>query len=83
MFASGDAIPPVFIGVVIFWLSVTFASYGLYAPRDATVVSVPSSLQCRIRRRRCCLIVEFDGPFDGAIRASGGPLRFTLDNLGR
>ena len=29
------------------------------------------------------LIVELDGPFDGMIRVSGGPLRFAIHNLGR
>ena len=82
VFASGDAVPPVFIGVVIFWLSVTFASYGLYAPRNATVVSVLFIAAVSVAAA-LFLIVELDGPFDGAIRASGGPLRFALDNLGR
>ena len=82
VFASGDAIPPVFIGVVIFWLSVTFASFGLYAPRNATVVSVLFIAAVSVAAA-LFLIVELDGPFEGAIRASGGPLRFALDNLGR
>ena len=82
VFASGDAIPPVFIGVVIFWLSVTFASFGLYAPRNATVVSVLFIAAVSVAAA-LFLIVELDGPFEGAIRASGGPFRFALDNLGR
>ena len=82
VFASGGAIPQVFIVVVIFWLSVTFASFGLYAPRNATVVSVLFIAAVSVAAA-LFLIVELDGPFAGMIRASGGPLRFAIDNLGR
>ena len=82
VFASGGAISPVFIVVVIFWLSVTFASFGLYAPRNATVVGVLFIAAVSVAAA-LFLIVELDGPFEGAIRASGGPLRFALDNLGQ
>jgi len=79
---GGRAGPGVFIGVVIFWLSVTFASYGLYAPRNATVVSVLFIAAVSVAAA-LFLVVELDGPYEGAIRVSGGPLRFALDNLGR
>ena len=82
VFGRSGAIPPLFIVVVIFWLTVIFAGFGLYAPRNATVfgalfiaaVSVAAAL---------FLILELDGPFEGVIRASGGPFRFALDNLGQ
>ena len=35
---TGGAVPPAFLAVVIFWLTATFASFGLYAPRNATVL---------------------------------------------
>ena len=82
VFASGGAIPQVFIVVVIFWLSVTFGSFGLYAPRNATVVSVLFIAAMSVAAA-LFLIVELDGPFDGVIRVSGGPLRFAIHNLGR
>ena len=82
VFASGGAIPQVFIVVVIFWLSVTFGSFGLYAPRNATVVSVLFIAAVSVAAA-LFLIVELDGPFDGVIRVSGGPLRFAIHNLGR
>jgi len=79
---SSGAIPPTFLTVVIFWLTVTFASFGLYAPRNATVVSVLLIAALSVAAA-VFLIVELDGPFDGLIRVSGDPLRFALDNLGK
>jgi len=79
---SSGAIPPTFLTVVIFWLTVTFASFGLYAPRNATVVSVLFIAALSVAAA-VFLIVELDGPFDDLIRVSGYPLRFALDNLGK
>lgn len=78
---SVSAVPPAFLLVVIFWLSMTFASFGLYAPRNATVVSVLMVAAVSVGAA-LFLIVELDGPFDGLIRVSGRPLRFALDHLG-
>ncbi len=82
MLGSGGAIPPMFLFVVIFWLTVTFASFGLYAPRNATVLGVLFMAALSVALA-LFLIVELDGPFDGLIRVSSGPLRFALDNLGK
>jgi len=82
MLEGDSSLPQAFLNVVIFWLMATFASFGLYAPRNATVLfglliaalSVAAAV---------FLIVELDGPFDGLIQVSGEPLRFALANLGR
>ena len=76
------AIPSLFLFVVIFWLTVTFASFGLYAPRNATVLGVlfMASLSVALA---LFLIVELDNPFDGVIQVSSEPLRFVLENLGK
>jgi hypothetical protein len=36
---SGSSIPMAFLIVLVFWLSVIFASFGLFAPRNATVIT--------------------------------------------
>jgi len=79
---SGGAIPGTFLAVVICWLAVTFASFGLYAPRNATVVSVLLIAALSVAAA-VFLIVELDGPFDGVIKVSGDPLRFALENIGK
>ena len=57
---------------MIFWLSVTFASFGLYAPRNATVVAVLFVAAVSVAAA-VFLILELDGPFDGLIKVSSGP----------
>lgn len=82
LLGSGGAIPFAFLVVVIFWLTVTFASFGLYAPRNATVVGVLFLAALSVALA-LFLIVELDGPFDGLIRVSSTPIRFALENLGQ
>ena len=79
---EGDSsLPQTFLNVVIFWLMATFVSFGLYAPRNATVLSVLLIAALSVAAA-VFLIVELDGPFDGLIQVSGEPLRFALSNLG-
>ena len=81
LLATGSSIPRGFLGVVIFWLAVTFTSFGLYAPRNATVIS--ALFICALSVALALyLIVELDGAFDGYIRISPEPLRFVLEQLG-
>jgi hypothetical protein len=82
LLGSTGAIPPTFLMVVVFWLSVTFASFGLYAPRNATVLAVLFMAAVSVALA-LFLIVELDGPFDGLIKVSSAPVRFALANLGQ
>jgi len=79
--SAGGSVPRTFLFVVIFWLGTTFGSFGLSAPRNGTVVTVLfiSSLSVAAA---VFLILELDGPFEGLIRISSGPLQYTLQNLG-
>ena len=80
--SATGAVPKALLGVVIFWLSMTFASFGLSAPRNATVVTVLIISAISVAAA-VFLILELDGPFEGLIRISSEPLRFALANLGR
>ena len=80
--SSGGAVPFPFLVVVIFWLTVTFTSFGLFAPRNATVVAVLAVSAMSVAGA-VFLILELDGPFDGVIKVSSGPLRYALENLGQ
>ena len=82
LLAGGTSIPRGFLGVVIFWLAVTFTSFGLYAPRNATVMSALFIAALSVALA-LFLIVELDGAFDGYIRISPEPLRFALQELGK
>ena len=79
---AGSNLPRPFLIAVILWLSATFASFGLYAPRNGTAISVLGVAAISVAAA-VFFIVELDGPFDGWIKVSGEPLRFALSNLGR
>ena len=75
---EGSAIPMPFLLILVFWLTVLFASFGLFAPRNATVlatlfvgaVSVAAAL---------FLILELDRPFEGVMQISSEPIQRALD----
>jgi len=79
--ASGS-VPRTFLVVVIFWLSMTFGSFGLSAPRNATVVTVFAISTFSVAAA-VFLILELDAPFDGIIKISSEPFRYTIANLGK
>jgi hypothetical protein len=79
--AQGSVSRP-FLWIVILWLTVTFGSFGLTAPRNGTVVTV-FVISAASVAAAVFLILELDGPFDGAIRLSSDTLRNTLALLGR
>ena len=80
--AGRGAVQRTFLAVVIFWLSMTFASFGLGTPRNATVVTVLAISALSVAAA-VFLIFELDRPFDGIIRISSDPFRYALANLGR
>ncbi len=80
--SATGAVPRALLVVVVFWLSMTFASFGLSAPRNATVITVLVISALSVAAA-VFLILELDGPFEGLIRISSEPLRFALANLGR
>jgi len=73
----GTAIPWPFLVVLVFWLTITFMSFGLQAPTNATVLAV--LLLCALSvAGDVFLTLEMDGPFDGLIQVSAEPLRYAL-----
>jgi len=71
-----------FLVVLIFWLAVIFASFGLFAPRNATVI-VTLAICALSVSGAIFLILEMDQPFDGLLKLSDAPLRTALAQLGR
>jgi hypothetical protein len=68
--------------IVVFWLTINFVSFGLFAPRNATVV-VTLSLCGLAVAGAVFLILEMYSPFHGIIEISNAPLRNALSLLGR
>ena len=83
MFAQHSSqIPTAFLAVVAVWLSIVFTSFGLYAPRNATVI-VALFLGALSVRGAVLLITELHAPFEGWIRIPSAPLRAALAQLGK
>ena len=80
--SRSGAVPRAFLVVVIFWLMATFASFGLYAPRNGTVLSVLFIAAVSVAAA-VFLILELDGPLEGVIKVSAEPLRYALAHIGR
>ena len=77
---GGTSVPLPFLVVLLFWLTLTFASFGLFAPRNATVITV--LFVCALSVGGAVfLIAEMDGPFDGLLKASAEPMRYALAHL--
>ena len=78
----GSSIPVSFLIVVVFWLMIIFASFGLFAPRNTTVLAV--LLLCVLSGAGSIfLILEMNRPFEGVMKISSAPLRYTVSHLGQ
>jgi hypothetical protein len=79
---KGRSTPIPFLVVMVFWLALILASFGLFAPRNA--MAFVTLLLCALAISTAVfLILELDQPFDGMIRISSAPLRSALAQLGR
>ena len=70
-----------FLAILIFWLAMIFASFGLVAPRNSTVIAV-LSICALLVAGALYLIVQMDQPYSGLIKLSSAPLRAALSELG-
>lgn len=74
-------VPVVFLVLLIFWLTLLFLSFGLFAPRNATVFAV--LLVCALSVASAVfLILEMSHPLDGYIKVSRAPLLKALELIG-
>jgi hypothetical protein len=76
------SVPTPFLVVLLFWLTVAFASFGMFAPRNGTVIAVLFVCALSIGGA-LFLVLELDGPFDGLLRVSPDPLRFAYTHVNR
>lgn len=79
---SASSIPTPFLVVMVFWLAIILASFGLFAPCNPTALF--SLAVCALAVSSAVfLILELDRPFGGIIQVSGDPLRAAMEQLGR
>jgi len=76
----GPSVPVPFLIVLVFWLLVIFVSFGLFAPRNGTVISVLFVCAMSVASA-IFLILEMDGPFSGVIRISPNPMLHALSQM--
>ncbi len=77
---AGTSIQPLFMVILIVWITLIFVSFGYNAPRNATVAT--SFLLCAAALAGCIfLIVEMDGAFEGMITISSAPMRSALAHM--
>jgi hypothetical protein len=79
---SGTSISTPFLVIVVFWLTVLYLSFGLFAPVNGTafatlVISAVSVAGAMF------LILDLDHPFSGFMRIPDTPLRNALAVLGK
>jgi hypothetical protein len=79
---SGTSISTPFLVVVVFWLTVLFASLGLFAPRNPTAM-VTLFVAALSVAGALFLILDLDHPFSGLMQIPSTPLRNALSVLGR
>jgi hypothetical protein len=75
-----SSVPPPFLGILLFWLSITFGSFGLFAPRNGTVLVVLFVCSLSVGSA-LFLVLEMDAPFHGFLRVSADPLRYAYAHL--
>ena len=70
------------ITALVFWLTLIFMSFGLFAPRNTTVV-VSLGLCALSIAVAVFVLLELYTPFSGILRISSAPLRTAVSLLGR
>ena len=68
--------------VLIFWLTIIFVSFGLFAPRNGTVITSLFVSSVSVSAA-ILLILEMYSPWAGMIQISSAPLRLALAHLGQ
>ena len=77
---AGSSIPTPFMVVLVMWLTVIFASLGLFAPRNPVVYGV--MFVCALSVAMAIfMIMEMDQPVEGLLQISDVPLRNALTEM--
>ncbi len=77
---SGPSLQPVVIVILVSWIVAIFASFGLNAPRNATVAA--ALLICSLAiGSSIYLVLELDSPFQGVLRISSRPMQTALSHM--
>jgi len=79
---GAKSLPMPFLVLLVSWLALIFASFGLFSPRNATVIIV--LFICAVSAAASLfLILELDQPYQGFVKISSAPLHKALMYMGR
>lgn len=67
--------------VMVFWLSLVFAAWGVFSPRNLVVATALLASALAVSGATF-LILEMDCPLSGWIRVSAGPMQTAISHLG-
>jgi hypothetical protein len=77
-----ESIPTPLLVVLVVWLAIIFAAFGLFAPRNATVIA--ALFLCALSASGAVLLIlEMNSPLTGLLRISSAPMREALAHLGQ
>src|SRR5262249_24050904 len=76
----GESFPMPFLVLLVFWLAIVFASFGLFAPRNATAL-VALTLCAMAVAGGIVFIAELDNPFLGLIHVSPDSMHQALAQI--
>ena len=77
---NSAAIPLPFLILLVFWLTLLFASYGLFAPRD--VVATVALFLCAVAVAGGVeMVLDMDYPFGGLVHVSSDPMLRAIASL--
>lgn len=68
--------------ILVFWLTLLFVSFGLFAPPNATALTVLGVGACAVSAA-IFLVLELNRPLEGMINISSAPLLNALQHLGQ
>jgi hypothetical protein len=75
-----NRLPLPLLVILVFWISLLFVSFGLFAPANATTLTVLFLGACAISAA-IFLVVELNQPLEGFINVSSAPLRNALKHI--
>lgn len=79
---SSSSIPLPFLFALVFWLTILFASFGLFAPRNLTATA--ALFLCAVAVSGAVwLILEMETPFQGIVQISKAPMRHAVQEINR
>jgi hypothetical protein len=83
MYEQGNAsVSKPLLVMMVFWLTVVFVSFGLFAPHNGTTIASLFAAGLSVSGA-IFLILEMYSPFGGLIQISSAPLRSALAHLGQ